>query len=98
MWAAAPPPPPRYSCSALPSSGRRQATRGAISVPHISEDEFRGYLNQARRRRGDDLAERSTGNVAVDGARAVELRVIEDVERLGADLERPGRAQLHLLD
>ena len=47
-----------------------------------------GDLNLPRRGRIDDLTERGAGDVAVDGARSVELRVIEHVEHLEPDLQR----------
>ena len=41
----------------------------------------------------DDLAERRARDVAVDGAGAVELRVIEDVERLEPELRGAATAE-----
>src|SRR5438067_2370879 len=63
-----------------------------------SEVELRRELDEARSGRGDDVAERGADDVAVDGARAVELRMVEDVERLETNLEVPGASELHVLD
>src|ERR1700722_14181983 len=45
-----------------------------------------------------DLTKGRAGNVAVHRARPVELRMVEDVERLEAHLQCPGTAERHVLD
>jgi len=45
-----------------------------------------------------DLTKRRAGNVAVHGARAVELGMVEHVERLEAHLQRLGTTERHVLD
>ena len=69
---------------------RRTVGAGSVAIrasPASSERELGRQLDEARRRGGDDLAERRARDVAVDRAGAVELRVVEDVERLEPQLE-----------
>src|SRR4051812_42545400 len=53
-----------------------------------SEHDLHPDLHETRRRGTHDLAESRARNVAVHRRRAVELRVVEDVERLDANLRR----------
>jgi len=46
-----------------------------------SKVELEGSLQDPRRRRADGVSKGRTADVAVDRARAVELRVVKDVER-----------------
>ena len=62
------------------------------------ERELGGELNESRRGGGCDLAERRAHDVAVHGAGAVELRVVEDVERFEANLEVPRLVERDALD
>src|SRR5208282_3138518 len=50
--------------------------------------ELDSQLDEARRRRADDLAERGAADISVDGARAGELSVVERVEGFQAKLQR----------
>src|SRR5580658_2510128 len=61
-----------------------------------SKCELHAGLNQPGRRRADDLTERGAADIAVDGLRSKELRVVEDVEGFEAKLQgfRFGKAQV----
>src|SRR5437763_16828568 len=63
-----------------------------------SEGRFDPNLNQSRRRRGDDLTERGTRDVAVNGSRPVELRMVEQVEDLEPELQVSRPAQREVLE
>src|SRR5437868_5180098 len=81
--------------------GSRSPTPGSpplVRTPVTSEVELRRNLNKPGRRRGLDFSERRAHDVAVDGARAVELRMVEDVERLEAQLEVPLLIEGHAFD
>jgi len=50
------------------------------------KQELSGQLDKAGRRSAHYLPEISAADVAVDGGRAIKLRMVEDVERLQAEL------------
>jgi hypothetical protein len=50
------------------------------------KQELSGQLDKAGRRSAHYLSEISTTDVAIDGGRAIKLRMVEDVERLQAEL------------
>src|SRR5437016_4596188 len=62
---------------------------GAQIVVNELERELGRELNESRRCRGFNLAERRAHDVAVHGAGAVELRPVEDVEGFDTDFEVP---------
>jgi hypothetical protein len=59
------------------------------------EEIFRAQLHQARRVGTDHLAEGGAGNITIYRLRPEKLGVIEDVEPLDPELERPRFAQMH---
>src|SRR3954463_8547000 len=63
-----------------------------------SEHDLHPDLHETGRRGTHDLAERRARNVAVHRRRAVELRVVEDVERLDANLRHALGPESHALD
>lgn len=64
--------------------GARTAISPSVTLSLVSEVEFRSDLNQPRRCRTDYVSEAATGNVPVHRRRAVELSVVEYIERLKA--------------
>ena len=50
--------------------------------------ELHRHLNQPRRGRADHVSEVGIVDLAVHRGRTVKLRVVEDVERFDADIER----------
>src|SRR5277367_4557331 len=68
------------------------------SRKRTSEKELCAQLNQARWIGADDLAEGRTADIAVDGLRSEELRVIENVESLQPKLEGLRFGQAHRLE
>src|SRR5262245_21651684 len=101
-----PPAPPPRTHRHTSTPLRRDSTGGTGSSHWPSrasslrklEHELGGQLNESRRRRGFDLPERGAGDVPVHGAGAVELRMIQDVERLETQLQGMRPAEPDLLD
>src|ERR1700730_8808788 len=71
---------------------------GLHDIPILSEREFRGDLNESRWRGADNAAKGAAGDIAVDRSGAIELRVIEHIERFHAKLQRSGTGQSQVLD
>src|SRR5215831_5350789 len=78
--------------------GARDSGYHDLSADDRLERELRRKLDKPRRRGGFDVAERWAGDVAVHRARTVELRVVEQVERLEPNLEVARLVERHALD
>ena len=67
--------------------GQGCADRSIASTCWSLEEELCPQLNQTWRTGADGLAKGGTADIAVNGLRPEELRVIENVERFEAELE-----------
>src|SRR5437870_8931623 len=61
-----------------------------------SKLEFERQLDQPRRQRAHYVAEKRVVHVTIHGRRSEELRVIEQIERLQAQLQRLGLRNVHI--
>src|SRR5271154_3986603 len=68
------------------------------TVPFGLEEEFGAELHEARGSCADNLAESGAVDVAVDGLRAEELRVVENIKGFDSELERLGFCQADVLE
>src|SRR6202034_1292919 len=69
----------------------------AKPASHHLEDELDCSLHQSRRGRAHNRSERRAVDVAVHRSRSIELRGVEDVESLEAELQRLRFSERHAL-